>query len=149
MIRLRSQLTALVFVSAVGLFGQAADNQIKDPEALKQAIASGQLGAELAARLGKSHRFSAEPPSAKDAPAGLWLVEDEAGQYTVFLDNKHLVLLCADKTGGKAHDFQVEMLEDEKVLHFVYETGTEHKTVQGKYVYGSWKFLPKQAEPAP
>jgi len=131
----------LALSASDSLFGQVVDAKTKDPEVLKAAIVAGQLGPEMAARAAKNPHFSAQIPTAKDTPPGVWVVADDAGHYTLLIDNKHLVLLCADPIGGQAHDFKTDIGDEEIIIHFTYETGTEHKAIQGKYVLGAWKFL--------
>jgi hypothetical protein len=133
--------TSLALTASAGLFGQVVDAKTKEPEALKAAIVAGQLGPEMAARAAKSPHFSAQLLTVKDTPPGVWVVADDAGHYTLLVDNKHLVVLCADPVGGQAHDFKTDIGDEEITIYFTYETGAEHKAIQGKYVLGAWKFL--------
>ena len=132
--------SCLALTASAALLGQAVDAKTKDPDVLKAAIAAGQLGPEMAARTAKSQHFSAQIPTAKDTPAGVWVVTDDAGHYTLLVDNKHLVVLCADPVGGQAHDFKTDIGDEEITIYFTFETGADHKATQGKYVLGAWKF---------
>jgi hypothetical protein len=133
-------LTALVLLIISGIVVGCAQDRLRfnSDSAVEAAIRAGELGPDFAERAGRTQTLYVRKIEGPGVPYDFYTFSDYRGGYTLIVDNRKLILICAGLGGGAAHDFIIERRNADKILKFKYEMGSGiSRTIQGEYTLGS------------
>jgi hypothetical protein len=128
----------ILIIMMVGCISKEPSPSFDSVNSVERAIKSGELGADFAARAKKTGDLYVNEVANPGIPYKIYTFSDFQAGYTVMVEDKHLILLCAGFSGGFARDFMMKKEKGKEVLSYHFDVGSGLRyELSGRYVLGS------------